>query len=224
LPSEPIVKRAVAFFDGQNLFHCAKMAFGYNFPNFDVAVLANAVCTAKGWQCAGIRFYSGVPDASDNAFWSHFWTAKCAHMGRQGIEIYTRSLRYRNKQIRLPDGTVHTFLDGDEKGIDVRIALDVIRLAHQRAYDVALLFCRDQDFSEVADEIRTIANEQRRWIKIASAFPKSPPVKHWRGIEKTDWVPIDRATYDACIDTRDYRPKPPVAAIEAAPVPDPNNN
>jgi uncharacterized LabA/DUF88 family protein len=39
----------------------------------------------------------------------------------------------------LPDGTEHTFLAGEEKGIDVRIALDVIRNAHQNAYDVALL-------------------------------------------------------------------------------------
>ena len=92
-------------------------------------------------------------------------------MGREGVHVFTRPLRYRNKQVKLPDGSVHTFLDGDEKGIDVRIALDVIRLAHQDAYDVALLFCRDQDLSEVADEIRVIAKERDRWIKMASAYP-----------------------------------------------------
>ncbi len=27
------------------------------------------------------------------------------------------------------------------------------------------------------------------------------------GIYRTDWVKIDRATYDSCIDPRDYRPK-----------------
>lgn len=121
--------------------------------------------------------------------------------------------------IRLPDGSTHSFLDGDEKGIDVRIALDIISLAHKRHYDVALVFCRDQDLSEVADEIRAIAQDQKRWIKIASAYPFSPAVKHWRGIEKTDWVRIDRATYDACIDTRDYRPKPPVAPKSAVSAP-----
>lgn len=217
MPSEPVIKRAVAFVDGQNLFHSAKLAFGYSFPNYDIFALANAVCAMRNWQMAAARFYTGVPDAADNAVWNHFWTAKCAQMGRQGVVIYIRPLRYRNKIIRLPDGTSHTFLDGDEKGIDVRIALDVIRLAHENAYDVALLFSRDQDFSEVADEIRTIAKQQKRWIKIASAFPRSPAVKHWRGIEKTDWVPIERAAYDACIDARDYRPKPPVALPPPAP-------
>jgi hypothetical protein len=46
-------------------------------------------------------------------------------MGREGVNVFTRPLRYRNKEVKLPDGSLHTFLDGDEKGIDVRIALDV---------------------------------------------------------------------------------------------------
>lgn len=55
----------------------------------------------------------------------------------------------------------------------MRIALDIIRLAHRREYDVALVFSQDQDLSEAADEIRVIAQEQERWIKIASSFPVS---------------------------------------------------
>lgn len=201
---EPI--RAVAFFDGQNLFHSAKAAFGYSYPNYDPLQLARTICIAQGWQCEQVRFYTGVPDAADNAFWNHFWIAKGAQMGREGVHVHTRSLRYRNKAVKLPNGDTHTFLDGDEKGIDVRIALDVIRLAHKDVYDVALLFCRDQDLSEVADEIRLISQEQRRWLKIASAYPYSPAAKV-RGIDKTDWIQIDRATYDRCLDSRDYRPK-----------------
>lgn len=209
MPSEPTTKKAVAFFDGQNLFHCAKAAFGYTFPNYDPLALARVVCADAGWECSGVRFYTGVPDVTDNPFWNHFWTAKGAQMGRQGVYVYTRSLRYRNKVVKLPDGSTFSFLDGDEKGIDVRIALDVISLAHKKAYDVALLFCRDQDLSEVADEIRVIAQEQRRWLKIASAFPYSPAVRKVAGIDKTDWIKIDRATYDRALDRRDYRPKRP---------------
>ena len=108
----------------------------------------------------------------------------------------------------LPDGTQHSFLAGEEKGIDVRIALDVIALAHRREYDVALVMSQDQDLSEVAQEIRVIAREQRRWIKIASAFPCSPASRNRRGINKTDWIRIDRELYDQCLDKRDYRRKP----------------
>ncbi len=33
MPAEPAVKRAIAFFDGQNLFYATKYAFGYSWPN-----------------------------------------------------------------------------------------------------------------------------------------------------------------------------------------------
>ncbi len=95
----------------------------------------------------------------------------------------------------------------EEKGIDVRIGINIIRMAHQNKYDIAIIFSQDQDLSEVATEIRTVARERDRWIKIASAFPISPISANRRGINKTDWIPIDRATYDACLDKRDYRPK-----------------
>ncbi len=129
-------------------------------------------------------------------------------MSRQGIKVYSRPLRYRNKTFELPGGNRQTILVAEEKGVDVRIALDVIRLAHRRAYDVALIFSQDQDLSEAAEEVRVVAREQQRWIKMASAYPDSPTLRNRRGINKTDWIPIDRATYDSCIDTRDYRPKP----------------
>lgn len=203
----PAIIRAVAFFDGQNLFHSVKAAFGYPFPNYDPVALTRTICEVQGWHVQGVRFYTGMPDAEDNPFWNHFWTAKGAQMGREGVHVCTRPLRYRNKQVRLPDGSIHTYLDGDEKGIDVRIALDVMRMANRDEYDVALIFCRDQDLAEVAAELRVVAAAQKRWIKAASAYPHSPATRHWRGIDKTDWIKIDRKTYDACIDKRDYRPK-----------------
>jgi len=207
MPVEPPGKRAVAFIDAQNLFHAAKDAFGYRHPNFDPLKLAGSVCESRQWELAETRLYTGVPAAADNPHWNHFWTAKLAQMGREGVVTYSRALRYRNQTVRLPDGREHTILVGQEKGVDIRVALDVVRLAHQRMYDVALVFSQDQDLSEVADEIRIIAREQGRWIKIASAYPSSPTSRNVRGINGADWIRIDRATYEGCIDGRDYRPK-----------------
>jgi uncharacterized LabA/DUF88 family protein len=207
MPSEPLIKRTVAFIDGQNLYHAARESFGYTYPNFDVKALSLNICNSKGWKLSQVRFYTGVPDKSDDSFWNHFWVGKLRGMSWQQVVIFSRSLRYRNQRIRLPDGGEHTFLVGKEKGIDVRIAIDVIRMAHHNEYDVALIFSQDQDLSEVAKEIRTISQEQDRWIKVACAFPLSPTTINRRGIEKTDWIAIDRTTYDACLDKRDYRPK-----------------
>ncbi len=145
-----------------------------------------------------------------------------AMMGRQGVRVFSRTLRYRTESLDCPGGVTfpvaagtiscpggatlsHRF--GEEKGVDVRLALDVIRLANQQAYDVGVIFSQDQDLTEVADEIRSIARMQARWIKLASAFPDAPTRRNRRGIDRTDWIRIDQPTYDACIDPRDYRLK-----------------
>jgi uncharacterized LabA/DUF88 family protein len=207
MPLEPPVKRAVAFIDGQNLFHAAKEAFGYLYPNYDVAALTRVVCGQQGWRLEQTHFYTGIPDAADDSFWNHFWTAKLAAMGRLGVRVFSRPLRYRNQTVRLPGGGSHTFLVGQEKGIDIRIALDIVRSVRQNLCDVALVFSQDEDLSEVADEVRALVREQDRWVKIATAFPDSPTRRYRRGVNKTDWIRIDRATYDACLDPSDHRPR-----------------
>jgi uncharacterized LabA/DUF88 family protein len=204
---EPAVKRCVIFFDGQNLFHAAQEAFGYISPNFDPIKLASAVCQPRGWTVQQIRFYTGVHVVARNAFWHTYWSNKLAVMGAHGIKTIPRPLRYRNRTVDLPGGKTFTFPTAEEKGIDVRIAVDLIRMAHRNEYDVGLVFSQDQDLAEVAEEIRVIAREQARWIRLASAFPASTTYANARGINKTDWIPIDKTLYDACLDPRDYRPK-----------------
>jgi hypothetical protein len=96
-------------------------------------------------------------------------------------------------------------LVGQEKGIDVRLALDVVRMARENQYDVGLIFSQDQDLSEVADEVRSISVSQDRWIKLACAFPVSPTYTNTRGIHGTEWIKIDRSMYNNCLDPNDYR-------------------
>jgi len=207
LPTEPTIKRTRAFIDGQNLFWAARHAFGYRFPNYDPLKLAYAVTQSRGWNLDGVHFYTGIPEISDDEFWNKFWTSRLAVMGSRRIITYSRHLKYRNQNIHLPDGTETTILVGQEKGIDIRIALDVVRMARQNKIDVALIFSQDQDLSEVVDEVRQISIQQNRWIKVACAFPVSPTSTNKRGINGADWIRLDRTAYDACLDKNDYRPK-----------------
>ncbi|MBC8350345.1 MAG: hypothetical protein H8E66_00040 [Planctomycetes bacterium] len=87
----------------------------------------------------------------------------------------------------------------------MRLALDVVAHAVTGTFDVAVIVSQDQDLTEVASEVRTIARTQKRWIKIASAYPVGPGTRDRRGVDRTDWIAIDRKTYDRCIDGRDYR-------------------
>ena len=201
---EPPVKRAVSFFDGQNLFHHAKAAFGYTHPNYDPRKLADAVCSAHGWENHSVRFYTGVPDR-DRDPERYNWQRRFLGMSRAGVTVTARPLRYRTESRNLPGGAKHEIVTAREKGIDLRIGLDVVRMARSGELDVVVLFSQDQDLAEVADEIRYIAHAENRWLKIASAFPTSPTASATRGINQTDWFRMDQAFYDACLDHRDYR-------------------
>jgi uncharacterized LabA/DUF88 family protein len=202
-PAEPDLPRAVAFVDGQNLFNAAKEAFGYHFPNYDVVKLSQEVTSSQGWSLVQTRFYTGIPEAHDPRH--AFWANKLATLGRQGVVLFSRPLRYHVEETALPDGSVLRTRVPVEKGVDVRLALDLVRLAFANRFDVAVVFSQDQDYSEAAMEIRAISKAANRWIKVACAFPCSQWSTNKRGIAYTDWIKIDRATYDRCLDPIDYR-------------------
>jgi uncharacterized LabA/DUF88 family protein len=227
--------RAIFFFDGQNLYRQAMKLFGkkYNHPNYDPIKLSNLVCRLKGWKMEKIYFYTGVPKASDNALWNTFWTNKLLAMKRKGVEPFKGKLRYHEESLELydgvtikfPDGTILPITDklkkpdgtdvppgtelitsvGHEKGVDVRIAVDLIRLSHRNEYDVAVIFSQDHDLVEAVKEAKEVAAAQSRIIRVASAFPDAPGNPFPYPIGGTESIPISQADYDTCLDPRDYR-------------------
>ena len=58
----------------------------------------------------------------------------------------------------LPDGTQPSFLNGEEKGIDVRIALDVMALAHRREYDVALVMSQPRGLQSIIPSMPSVGS------------------------------------------------------------------
>src|ERR1035437_3680447 len=81
MPVEPTVKRAVAFFDGQNLFHCAKDAFGYRWANYDPVKLAQSICSQNSWNLNQTRFYTGIHTLQGDAYLHGFWKNKLMVLG-----------------------------------------------------------------------------------------------------------------------------------------------
>ena len=178
--------RAAVFVDGQNLYYSAKAAFGYKVPNYDIRKLAQAICNRQDWHLETVKFYTGYPNVEESPKLHRFWQSRLRVMQRDGVKVFSRVLR-----------------NGKEKGVDVRIALDVTRTVYANECDVVVIVSRDQDFSEVADEVKDIARREGREITIASAYPRGTD-KSVRGINRTDWLPMDKQLYDSCIDERDY--------------------
>ena len=199
-------KYAMAFIDGQNLFQHAKDAFGHFHPNYDPKKLHAAVCSHFGWTPNLVRFYTGVPLPQHSEMWAGYWSNRILSLKRQGVNCTTRKLRYHREEVTEADGSIREIYTPQEKGVDVRLALDLVKFGRKKNFDVAVLFSQDQDLAEVVDEIKEIASEQEREIEIYCPFPSGPSASSRRGVDRTNWFPMDEDFYNKCLDPRDYRP------------------
>jgi len=207
IPAPAPALRVCAFVDGYNLFKSAKQCFGYNHPNYDIKRLIEAVVgMAAGRQLSSAHFYVGIPSSLDDPKNSVWWAKKLAAMGRTGVRVETRQLKHRELRIHLEglikfDKTVPRLV---EKGIDLKIGLDMVRLARSNAYEVAILFSQDGDLVEAVAEVQAIAAEQHRRIQVECAYPVAAGIDS-RPINRAVPRQITKAIYDGCIDPADYR-------------------
>ena len=189
--------RTLVLIDGQNLYRLAMRAYGhvypYHWPSYDVVKLANAlVARVPERTLTEVRFYTGVPSESQNADWHGFWNNKLRNLQRQEVRVYRQELSAA----------------GQEKGVDVRLAVELVQATYEQLYDVAVIVSQDADLAPAVAVAREIAQGQNRRVDFESAFPQLPGRRHF-GIPDTTWVPIDKATYDTCLDLSDYRPPRP---------------
>ena len=194
--------RTVVFFDGQNLYHGVRNAWApkphvsgspYGYPSYDVEKLALAlVARVPERTLTQIRFYTGVPSprqGPEEAFWHRFWNNKLRYLAARGVCVYR--------------GRVNP--GGQEKGVDVSLAIDLIHLTYEQRYDVAIIVSQDWDFGPAVRLAKEIAKNQGRLLHFESAFVVGPNTTYDRGVPGTYWVRIDKILYDACLDPTDYR-------------------
>ena len=195
------VLRTYTFIDGQNLFRSVKRCFNYYHPNYDPLILSQKIASSltceehPNTKCeiTKVCFYTGVPQKKDNPFWNHIWSTKIRKLKNQGVHTFTKKIYYSGGE-------------GREKGIDVRMALDIVRGYRKGNYDVAIIFSQDTDLEEAIEEVYDMRNEfNNRWVQLFCAFPYISNLC-W-GLNNTKWIKINKKLYDKCIDPRDYRPK-----------------
>jgi hypothetical protein len=125
--------------------------FGYKLPNYDIKRLVEAVVNmVPGRQLATAHYYIGIPTRLDDPANNLWWTRKLAAMGRTGVKVETRPLKKRVLRIRLEgianfDQTVPYL---KEKGIVLKMGLDMVRMARSGSCDAVVLFSQDGDLVE----------------------------------------------------------------------------
>ncbi len=189
----------IVFFDGQNIYRSAKDAWHipydettrkYTWPCYDVRTLSEKLTIPNANRClTQIRFYTGVPSTTQNIHWHDFWINKLQFLRSRDIEVYK--------------GRINE--SGQEKGVDVKITIDLIHLTFKKQFDIAIIVSQDRDFEPAVKLSKEIAAEQNRYINFESHYIIGNLRSSKRGIPGTIWKPIDKNTFDACYDTNEYR-------------------
>ena len=172
--------------------------------NYDILTLARETCKLRGWTPAKISFFIGIPSKKHNPKTHQFWREKLTVMRSQGIETYELPLKYVAATTKRADGTLVTYQQPQEKGVDVRIAVEIVNSAHDPQCDAILLFSQDQDLKQAMLGAHNVAVRTNRMISLACAFPKSRTACVGHGVRGVTSIPIEREVYSRCLDRINY--------------------
>jgi uncharacterized LabA/DUF88 family protein len=141
--------RGFVFIDGSNFYFKLKQlsgSLGRKVNLLDFNFLAFTQWLVAPQQLSGVRYYIGAikQDGSEKAQRMYADRQRLlSKLDRQGIEAVLGHL------IRYPDRTFH------EKGVDVRLAVEMIRLAREDRYDQAYLLSSDTDLVPAVEEVQS---------------------------------------------------------------------
>jgi len=135
--SKMVNKKAIVFVDGNNWYHNVKGIFGK--PRvIDIRKVARLACDKFGLDLVEVRYYNSIPDIEmgEEMYYKHM--VFLAGLRKKGLTVNTAHL----KRIKV-DGRVLRV----EKGIDVMIASDMVKLCLLDGFcDVCILVSGDADF------------------------------------------------------------------------------
>jgi hypothetical protein len=201
--------RVVLFIDAQNLYKRARSAFGARakdgtiqevsiFGQVYPMQLGELICSRPppnhSRVLEQVRVYTGRPDSTRDPRGYGANLAQCSAWERAGAVVTWRTLRYPPEWPNVKP---------EEKGIDVALAIDVVRLAIESEYDVGVVCSTDTDLRPALEYVY-------------NKFIGNPRVEvmAWTGSRRLS-VPglniwchhLDRADFDAISDPTDYRSK-----------------
>ena len=173
------MKKVIIFVDANNWYHNVKKY--YNPSDVDICKVSEFISKIFKFNIAGIRWYASMPSIKDGELIYKKHRAFLGSLEKRGVKIITRKLqRLSNKEIlNKKQQTIDNldlcelckplleanFLDlidikKKEKGIDVWIAIDMIRKSIlENKCDICILISGDADFVPALALIRDRGKE-----------------------------------------------------------------
>jgi uncharacterized LabA/DUF88 family protein len=136
----------------------------YNFAGLLDKVLANINVDKKIFYIGKLTKHDETKEKSVELIQKQRWFK--THLEEQGIEVVYAG-RVREYEESCPKG--HKFLSFKEKGVDVRMAVDMIKLAHIKELKTAIIGSSDSDLQPAIKEL-----ENQKIERIYLGFEISP--------------------------------------------------
>ena len=159
--------RVAIFIDGSNFYHALKAAFARASVKFDALALA-LTNRAPDRKLLRVHYYNAAYDqstdpegyAKQQAFFTNlrrtpYLTLNLGRLERRAIDWGDVDVDKRRKIEEvlgqpLPEYT-HV-----EKGVDIQLVVDMVRLAVANTYDVAILVSGDGDFAPAVESVKQL--------------------------------------------------------------------
>jgi len=179
--------RVCILIDGSNFYHLVLKKFGLKETQFDFEKFAGFLANGREISDTGKRFYTGTVSEKEGDIRTKKAMAKQTSLftvlKNNHWEIKTSKLRTRKERIPIDDRVVdyEKFLKFGikkviyerlrEKGIDVKLATDLIVGAVDNQYDTAILVSSDSDLNPAIDWVRYRYRKKKKIEYIGFSIP-----------------------------------------------------
>jgi uncharacterized LabA/DUF88 family protein len=210
--------RVGVFIDGQNITIGARYAFGEGRGraggNMHPLLLGRAL--AGDDELVEIRYATGIPDAEVDPTRAASEARRHELMRQTDVVVLERTLRYRweweiqDRDLPNPrkfpedvrQARVKSRHRGQEKGVDVWLALDALVMCTRADIDRVIIASADTDLDMVPHHLKQIPGQADTEVVAAKVLPDGKSLRPNDAYDAT--VAIDREIYEAARDDFDY--------------------
>jgi uncharacterized LabA/DUF88 family protein len=211
------MKKAIVFIDANNWYHNVKKFFQPG--DINIKKVSEFLCNVKKYKLEEIRWYASLPSIADGERMYYRHMSFLKYLEDNGIKIITRKLQRlsANEIIEKKKDAINNldlcknckplvegaFLDlselkKKEKGIDVWIAVDIIKLSLiENKCDACILISGDADFVPALDLIK---NKNKEILTVMVPFGYSSEL-----LRKFPYFILRKGTLMKCF--REYKNK-----------------
>lgn len=209
----PSTKRVAVFVEADEFYGLVKRVYGIKFISFQPDMIASEVTKMLenrdeeniAWELTKTNVYVTHQGEKDNPRWYGIWR-RLTNRWRKYSSVFSHEWNLTTANvISREDGNIHSERAFRNDYAHTQLICDVMTTLHNDEADVIVLVTKDKSLSVLAQNIRQISYDNKRWIKVVNAFPYIKPEagvvnNHHVGIDKTDWLHLDRDFYDRCVE------------------------